>query len=125
MTMDNNTSGLSLEELRELIPQLQQITDKYKHSESIQKSLFDISELSSSVTELSRLYPAIHEIIGGFMNAQNFFVAFYEQETSKVDMVYFVDQFDEQVVSEISSAELMSGVTGYVLRTGKHLFLTK
>ena len=77
MTAECNTNGLSLEELRELIPQLQQITDKYKHSEAIQKSLFDISELASSVTELSRLFPAIHSIVGGFMNAQNFFVAFY------------------------------------------------
>jgi diguanylate cyclase (GGDEF)-like protein len=125
MTAECNTNGLSLEELRELIPQLQQITDKYKHSEAIQKSLFDISELASSVTELSRLFPAIHSIVGGFMNAQNFFVAFYEQETSEVELVYFVDQFDEQVVADISSADLMGGVTGYVLSTGKHMFLTK
>ncbi|MFT4941078.1 MAG: diguanylate cyclase (GGDEF)-like protein [Paraglaciecola sp.] len=125
MTAEYNTNGLSLEELRELVPQLQQISDKYKHSETIQKSLFDISELASSVTELSRLYPAIHKIVGGFMNAQNFFVAFYEQETTEVELVYFVDQYDEQVASEISSADLMSGVTGYVLRTGNHIFLTK
>ncbi len=125
MKEEYNTNGLSLEELREIIPQLQQITDKYKHSEAIQKSLFDISELASSVTELSRLFPAIHAIVGGFMNAQNFFVAFYEQDTSEVELVYFVDQFDEQVVSEISSTDLMSGVTGHVLRTGEHIFLTK
>lgn len=125
MNIDFNTDGLTLEELRELVPDIQQITDKYKRTENIQKSLFDISELASSVNELSRLYPAIHEIIGGLMNAQNFFVAFYEQETSIIDFVYFVDQYDELVVSQLSTEDLKNGTTSYILRTGKHLFLTK
>ncbi|AGH42218.1 GAF sensor-containing diguanylate cyclase/phosphodiesterase [Paraglaciecola psychrophila 170] len=80
MISKNNANQLSLEELRELVPQLQRITKKYKHSESIQNSLFDISELASSINELSSLYPAIHDIIGDLMPAQNFFVAFYEEE---------------------------------------------
>jgi diguanylate cyclase (GGDEF)-like protein len=125
MTPKNTANQLSLEELRELIPQLQKITKKYKHSESIQKSLFDISELASSINELSSLYPAIHEIIGGFMPAQNFFVAFYEQEKVFIDFVYFVDEFDEQVVSQVSADDLKNSLTGYILRTGHHLFLTQ
>ena len=63
MDIDNNTDGLSLEELRVLVPEIQQISDKFKRTEDIQSALFDISELASSVNELSRLYPAIHEII--------------------------------------------------------------
>lgn len=125
MTSENITDELSLEELRELVPQLQQITQKYKRSESIQKSLFEISELASSINELSSLYPALHDIVGGFMQAQNFFVAFYEQENEVIDFVYFVDEFDEQVVSQISAEDLKSSLTGYILRSGKHLFLTQ
>jgi diguanylate cyclase (GGDEF)-like protein len=125
MTPKNTANQLSLEELRELVPQLQQITQKYKRSEAIQKSLFDISELASSINELSSLYPAIHDIVGGFMPAQNFFVAFYEKEQEIIDFVYFVDQFDEQVVSQISAEDLKSSITGYILRTGNHLFLTQ
>ena len=75
MSTESMQYELSAEELRELIPQLQQLTDKYKRSERVQKALFDISELSSSVSNLTRLYNAIHEIIGGFMNADNFFVS--------------------------------------------------
>ena len=125
MTYQNNAKQLSLEELQELVPQLQQITEKYKHSELIQNSLFDISELASSINELSSLYPAIHEIIGGFMPAQNFFVAFYEQEKEFIDFVYFVDEFDEKVVSHVSADDLKNSITGYILRTGEHLFLTQ
>jgi diguanylate cyclase (GGDEF)-like protein len=125
MTSKNLTHELSLEELRELVPQLQQITQKYKRSESIQTALFDISELASSINELSNLYSAIHDIVANFMSAQNFFVAFYEEENELIDFVYFVDEFDEQVVSQVSAEDLKSSITGYILRTGHHLFLTQ
>ncbi|MCW8109932.1 EAL domain-containing protein [Alteromonas ponticola] len=114
---------LSEEELRELIPQLQQLTDKYKRAERVQKALFDISELASSVSNLSRLYPAIHEIIGDFMNADNFFVAFYERDANVINFAYFVDEYDEQTIQQVPADQLMDGITGYILRSGKHVFL--
>ncbi|WP_299074979.1 EAL domain-containing protein [uncultured Paraglaciecola sp.] len=125
MSPKNNAEQLSLEELRELVPQLQRITQKYKRSELIQTSLFKISELASSISELSSLYPAIHDIVGSFMPAQNFFVAFYDEEKEIIDFVYFVDEFDEQKVTQMSAEDLKDSLTGYILRTGKHLFLTK
>lgn len=125
MTADHNAGQLSAEELRELIPQLQKLTDKYKRSELVQKALFDISELAGSVSELSRLYPAIHQIVGDFMNAQNFYVALYDQEQELVDFAYFVDQFDEQTVQQIPASELMGGITGHILRSGTHMVMTK
>ncbi len=115
---------LSAEELRELIPQLQQLTQKYKRSEQTQKALFDISELAGSFSELSRLYSAIHEIIGQFMDARNFFVALYEQNNEFVEFPYFVDQFDEIVVKQVPTKELIDGITGYILKSGEHLTLT-
>jgi diguanylate cyclase (GGDEF)-like protein len=125
MALQTPAENLSIDELRKLVPQLQQLTEKYKQSVLTQKALFDISELANSVNELSRLYPAIHEIIAGFMSAQNFFVAFYKQQEEVVDFVYFVDQFDEQMVTQIPAVELIDGMTGYVLKTGQHLFVTK
>lgn len=119
-----NAGHLSEEELRELIPQLQQLTEKYKRSEQIQRALFDISELAGSFSELSRLYSAIHEIIGQFMDARNFFVALYEQNNEFLEFPYFVDQFDEIAVKQVPTAELIDGITGYILKTGKHLVLT-
>jgi diguanylate cyclase (GGDEF)-like protein len=125
LTENINTEQLTVEELREFIPQLQRLTEKYKRSEQIQRALFDISELAGSVSELHRLYAAIHEIIGQFMDAQNFFVALYEKEEQIVDFPYFVDEFDEKVVKQIPASELMGGITGYILRSGKPLVLTE
>ena len=122
MSKDSTQYELTEEELRELIPQLQQLTDKYKRAERVQKALFDISELASSVSHLNRLYSAIHEIIADFMNADNFFVAFYEPETHVVDFAYFVDEFDEKTVRQLPAEQLMDGMTGYILKTGNHLF---
>ena len=125
MTTEKNTVELSLEELRELVPQLQKVTEKYKRSESIQKSLFDISELASSVNELSRLYPALHEIVGGFMPARNFYVAFLEEDNSIIDFAYFVDEFEKLEHQQQPAGDLENSLTSYILRTGNHLFLTK
>ncbi|MBU3023838.1 EAL domain-containing protein [Aestuariibacter sp. A3R04] len=123
MSSGSTQNELSEEELRELIPQLQQLTEKYKRSERVQKALFDISELASSVSNLSRLYPAIHEIIADFMNADNFFVAFYEKEANIINFAYFVDEFDEQTIKQIPAETLMDGITGHILRTGSHVVL--
>ncbi|GAB3027556.1 bifunctional diguanylate cyclase/phosphodiesterase [Bowmanella dokdonensis] len=125
MTAENNAGQMSIEELRALVPQLQQLTNKYQQAEALQKALFDISELANSVSELPRLYPAVHDIISGMMNARNFFVALYDQGTELVEFVYFVDEFDELSVRQMPSSVLKKGLTGYVLRTGEPLFLTK
>ncbi|MDO6693027.1 EAL domain-containing protein [Aliiglaciecola sp. 3_MG-2023] len=125
MSKDFDTDQLTVEELREIIPQLQQLTEKYKRSEHIQRALFDISELAGSISELSSLYAAIHEIIGQFMNAQNFFVALYEKDDEFVEFPYFVDQFDESVIKQIPAKDLLGGIAGYILKTGQHLFLSE
>ena len=125
MSTESTQYPLSEEELRELIPQLQQLTEKYKRAERVQKALFDISELASSVGHLNRLYSAIHEIIGDFMNADNFFVAFYERDVNLINFAYFVDEFDEQTIKQVPAEQLMDGVTGHILRTGNHVFLDK
>lgn len=116
---------LSEEELRELIPQLQQLTDKYKRAERVQKALFDISELSSSISNLPNLYPAIHEIIGDFMNADNFFVAFYDSAKELVDFAYFVDEYDEQLLKQTPADQIKDGITGFILRTGREVFFER
>ncbi len=125
MSSDTTQLELSEDELRELIPQLQQLTDKYKRAERVQKALFDISELASSVSHLNRLYSAIHEIIGDFMNADNFFVAFYERDDNVIDFAYFVDEFDEQTVRQMPADQVMDGITGHILRTGNHIFFRR
>ena len=116
---------LTEDELRELIPQLQELTEKYKRAEKIQSALFQISELASSASNLDRLYKTVHEIVSGFITADNFYVAFYDKPNAKVDFAYFVDQNDEDVVKSIPIEKLLSGITGYILKSGESIIMTK
>ena len=122
MNSESTEYELSEEELRELIPQLQQLTDKYKQSEALQKTLFKISELSSSTHHLNELYPAVHEIIADTMYAENFFVAFYDKANDIIEFSYFVDEYDKQIEQKVPADEVMDGITGYILKTGKQLY---
>ena len=125
MSTDPFQNELSEEELRELIPQLQQLTDKYKRAERVQKALLDISELASSVSNLALLYSAIHEIIGDFMIADNFFVAFHERDTDVIDFAYFIDEYDEDVIRQLPAEQLNDGIAGYLIKIGEPIFMSK
>lgn len=125
MHKDEIIGDLSERELRELVPQLQSLTDKYKRSERIQKALYNISELSSSLDNFDNLYSEIHNIVSGFMLADNFFVAFYEAQEERIQFAYFVDERDEETVQTISYDKIKNGITAHILRSGKTLVLTK
>jgi diguanylate cyclase (GGDEF)-like protein len=126
MNKDDSVIGeLSEEELRELIPQLQNLTEKYKRAEKVQKSLYEISELASSVSNLDRLYKAVHDIVSDFMTADNFYVAFFDPGDKNVDFAYFVDELDQEMISTIPYEKIMDGITGYILRNGTSIVMTK
>jgi diguanylate cyclase (GGDEF)-like protein len=125
MHKDEVIGELSEHELRELVPQLQSLTDKYKRSERIQKALYNISELSSSLDNFDNLYAEIHNIVSGFMLADNFFVAFYEAQEDKIQFAYFVDEHDEEPLRTISYEKVKNGLTAFLLRSGETLVLTK
>lgn len=119
-----DTADLSLEELRELVPQLQRVSEKYRRSESIQKALFEISDLAGSISELSSLYPAIHQIISELMVADHFFVAINSDTKNQIDFVYANESLFNDVQS-VPAEKIKEGITGYILNTGEHLFLSK
>lgn len=125
MHKDEVIGELSEHELRELVPQLQSLTDKYKRSERIQKALYNISELSSSLDNFDNLYAEIHNIVSGFMLADNFYVAFYEAQEDKIQFAYFVDEHDEEPLRTISYEKVKNGLTAFLLRSGETLVLTK
>jgi PAS domain S-box-containing protein len=65
-------------------------------------------------------YAAVHAIVGELMNAKNFYIAEYQEETHRLFFPYFVDEYDQRV-------EWLNpghGLTAYVLRTGQPLLAT-
>src|SRR4051794_16285323 len=71
---------------------------------------------------MQEFYRAIHEIVGEFMAANNFFIALYDEERRRINWPYYVDEVDTDIPDpnrwdEFGSGEAR-GATAYVLRTG-------
>ena len=74
---------------RELMAQIRE----REKSELLQESLYRISELTSDTRiNINDFYSKVHNIVGQLINATNFFIAKYDQETLSLDFSYFVDE---------------------------------
>ncbi|MEO6173355.1 MAG: PAS domain S-box protein, partial [Arenimonas sp.] len=92
------------------------------HSETMQAALYKISEASRTATDLTSLFPRVHEIISELLPAKNFFVALYDDGTDLVTFPYFIDEYDPTPPPRIFSEDF--GLTSRVLRSGEPLLLT-
>lgn len=115
-----------LQRQKKVIERLKLLTEKYRQAEVVQKALFRISELAASARDMNQLYASVHAIIGELMAANNFYICLYDSATETVNFPYFVDELDNiDTLTEMPAEKLKRGITGYVLRTGEPMLLTK
>lgn len=95
---------------------IRNITERLQ-AEKLQSAMYRISELTNSNVELTECFLVIHEIVGELMNAQNFYIALYDESTHVVSFPYFVDEYDPAPESQ----PFRKGLTEYVIRTGEPL----
>lgn len=96
------------------------ITER-KRAETLQATLFAISEAAHEAEDLGTLFTQIHRIVGTLLPASNFFVALYDEDKDELSFPYFVDAFD----SPPAPRRLNSGtLSAEVIRSGKALLLT-
>jgi len=113
------SSVISDERSRPLtILQLMDITEQRK-AEAVQAGLYKITREALEAENMEALYISIHETIAEFMPAHNFYIALYDPEKNMISFPYFVDQEDEQP----EPYTFGSGLTEYVIRTGKPLLV--
>jgi len=94
------------------------ITERVR-MEKTQSVLLSISEAASTTDNLTELLRIIHKQLGTLLNATNFYVALYDEETGLYSFPYHVDQYDR--VDNHTPQELGRGLTEYVRRTGAPL----
>ncbi len=94
------------------------ITER-KRIELQQRALFEISETSSRARDMRDLFFSIHRIIGGLMDARNFYIALYDSKTDLISFPYFVDEYDPPELPR----QPRKGLTERVLRSGEPLLL--
>jgi PAS domain S-box-containing protein len=88
-----------------------------KQLEKVQEAIYRISETAGYAQNLDELFPKIHEIIGDFIPAKNFYIALYNEENETICFSYFVDRLD----TTPEPRKKKKGLTEYVLRTGQPL----
>ncbi|HXZ07583.1 MAG TPA: diguanylate cyclase, partial [Paraburkholderia sp.] len=100
--------------------------DALARAQNVQRVLYDIAYLASSISERTAFLHAVHERLGTLINAENFYLALFDRATGAVAFPYYVDVMDSKVAC-IDKANLLDPVlpslTGYVLTTGLPLFV--
>jgi diguanylate cyclase (GGDEF)-like protein/PAS domain S-box-containing protein len=96
------------------------ITER-KRFEQVQNALYRISQTAITNEGIDALYRSIHNILGELIPAENFFIALIDPGSGEISFPYYVDQFDEPPVGMTPQ----QGLTGYVIRTGVPLMVTK
>jgi diguanylate cyclase (GGDEF)-like protein/PAS domain S-box-containing protein len=114
------TNGFADRAIGAAVVSLRDLTE-IKRAAMLQSALYRIAALASSVEEMSAFYASVHAIVGELLDARNFFIAIYDPVHDMVDFPYFVDESDD------SPEPMRPGrsLTGYVLRTGRPLFVTE
>jgi len=97
--------------VKERTAKLSQEIHERQRSEEIQSTLFNITRLATQSESLEQFYPAMHEIVGQLLEAKNIYIAFIDTDKKILNFPYYVDEFDELVVSR----PLSNGLTEWVL----------
>lgn len=102
-------------EVRQRTNLLRREISERQHSENLQRTLFEIAELSTKRVDADNLYSGLHRILRRLFVVENFVIARFHQETSEISVEYFVDQVDG--VPEKLRFPLGVGMTSFVFRS--------
>ncbi|MBC8002062.1 MAG: PAS domain S-box protein [Opitutaceae bacterium] len=87
--------------------------------ERVQRATYQISEAVHMADNLDNLYQRIHAIVKSLMPAENFYIALFDAATETISFPYFLDEHGHKP----APFKLGTGLTGFVLRTGRPFLL--
>ena len=88
-----------------------------ERAERFQVATFRLAEAAAATESLQELFSRIHAIVGGLMEAVNFYIALEGPNRDVLSFPYFVDEAD----APFPPKALGKGLTEYVLRTSRPL----
>lgn len=88
-----------------------------ERSQIMQAALFRIAELASAHGSLDEFYAGVHQVMGGLVDARNFFIALLNEQGDMLEFPYFVDERD----AKLDTRYLTKGISEYVMRTREPL----
>ncbi len=93
-------------------------------SKRLQQALYGISDLSGSKLEMGEMLARIHQIVGGLMPAENFYIVQYDDKRETIRYLYFADSrdtFAPDPNTEFAIDHDMHSMTAALLRHGSPL----
>ncbi|MFT6920516.1 MAG: diguanylate cyclase (GGDEF)-like protein, partial [Cognaticolwellia sp.] len=100
-----------------------QIRDREK-AELLQESLYRISELTNDPDlDIDTFYNMVHNIVGQLINAENFYIAEYNQVDDKLFFAYLLDQGSNNTDQDCQPRKLSNHFTELVVRSGETVLL--
>ena len=113
--------------LQARITELEAREAEHARAEAVQDALYRIADAASAVNDLPSFYATVHGIVGGLMDAENFYIALYDAERNTINFPYYVDTVDTDIPDPAAWDPMgegdAAGSTAYVLRTGRPLLL--
>lgn len=93
---------------------LQDVSASMK-DEKVKQIVLEILEGANSEKNINELFRFIHSSISKLMKADNFYIAYYKEDSDLLTFPYFVDEVD----TDSSSKKFGKGLTEYIIKTGK------
>jgi GAF domain-containing protein/DNA-binding response OmpR family regulator len=113
--------------LRARIVELEAREAEHERSERIQRALYRLAEAASAASDLQAFYREVHATVGTLMNAENFYIALYDEQRQAINFAYYVDSVDIDIPDpnlwEPIGVGNARGTTAYLLRLGRPLRL--
>jgi len=91
-------------------------------AEKAQNLYYSIANWTISMPNLDNLFLNIHKELGKIIDAENFFIALYDQTKSYIYFPYYVDQYFQKNL-KFTRRKLGNGLTEYAIASNKPLFL--
>jgi PAS domain S-box-containing protein len=117
-----------LAEARRRLAALEAAEAERRRAEHVQGALYRIAELASAAQDMLEFYRAVHHVVGELMNANNLYIALYDDERKLINYPYWADERDDDWPDASEWIEFGSrharGATSYVLRTAEPQLLT-
>src|SRR5690606_30325293 len=95
---------------------LQQEVIERERAERLQAALYQIAQLASADADPGQFYSSIHGIVGGLLNADNFFIALLSEDGLRLEFPYYIDT---RLRRAREGRPLGRGLTELVLRRGE------
>ena len=86
-----------------------------ERGERLQAALYQIAALAGSDESTDTFYRHVHEIVGGLIDARNFYIALLSEDGSQVSFPYAVDENE----NAWHTRPFGHGLTEFVLRSGR------